>query len=163
LRPSPGNDSAAAGLCDGTGSQGERGPQEADGMRSALISIGVATLVAASMAWPQGRTADAPSRVPRGPPPSTTDPHIAGLPRWRRLPPLRAGGLVPHLSLAARLDPGHLHSRPVVQPVVVVPDGRGPAGRPGPRGPLPIPDIRLLDGRPDPVFGLAPAARPRRG
>ena len=51
-------------------------------MRSALISIGVATLIAVSMAWPRGRTADAPSRVPRGSPPSTSDADIAGLLRY---------------------------------------------------------------------------------
>jgi hypothetical protein len=48
-------------------------------MRSALISIGVATLITVSMAWPQGRTADAPSRVLRGPLRSTTDADVAGL------------------------------------------------------------------------------------
>src|SRR5712675_779295 len=82
LRPSPGTDSAASGLCDGTGSQGERGPEEADGMRTALISIGVATLIAVSTAWPQGPPADAPSRVPPGPPPATTDADVAGLLRY---------------------------------------------------------------------------------
>jgi len=65
LRPSQGTHSAAAGLCDDTGSQGEQGLEEADGMRSALISIVVATRIAVSMAWPQGRPADAPSRAAR--------------------------------------------------------------------------------------------------
>src|SRR5205823_2804171 len=45
----------------------------------ALIWIGVATLIAVSTAWPQGPPADAPSRVPPGPPPATTDADVAGL------------------------------------------------------------------------------------
>jgi NADPH-dependent 2,4-dienoyl-CoA reductase/sulfur reductase-like enzyme len=51
-------------------------------MRSALISIGVATLISVSMAWPQGRPADGPSRVPSGAPPATTDADVAALLRY---------------------------------------------------------------------------------
>jgi pimeloyl-ACP methyl ester carboxylesterase len=51
-------------------------------MRTALISIGVATLIAVSTAWPEGPPADAPSRVPAGPPPAKRDADVAGLFRF---------------------------------------------------------------------------------
>ena len=122
-------------------------------MRTVLTSILIVTLVTFSTAWPQGRSADALARAART---TTGDDRRGPL-------PLRADGAVPPPAIPARPGPGRLRPRPVVGPVVVVPDGRGPGGRPGPPRPLPVLDLRLLDGRPDPVFGLAAAARPRRG
>src|SRR5512135_3634906 len=74
-------------------------------------------------------------------------------------PPLRTDRAVPPPAVPA--GPGRLRPRPVVEPVVVVPDGRGLGGRPGAPRPLSVLDLRLFGGRPDPVFGLAAAARPR--
>jgi pimeloyl-ACP methyl ester carboxylesterase len=51
-------------------------------MRTALASIGVATLVAVSTACPPGRSPEALLRVPPGPAPARTDADVAGLLRY---------------------------------------------------------------------------------
>src|SRR6478672_10458683 len=51
-------------------------------MRTVLTSIVIVALVTFSTGWPQGRSADAPSRVPPGPPPATTGADVAGLLRY---------------------------------------------------------------------------------
>jgi pimeloyl-ACP methyl ester carboxylesterase len=51
-------------------------------MRTVLTSIVVAALVTFPMAWPQGRSADAPSRTSPGPQPATSDADVAGLLRY---------------------------------------------------------------------------------
>ena len=130
------------------------GSEPRDAYRLDLIVI--ATLVAAAGAACPGPVGGIPAHAAR-----TT---AGDGRRGRRGPlPLRADGAVAPPALPARPGPGRLHPRPVVEPVVVVPDGRGPGGRPGPPRPLPVLDLRLLDGRPDPVLGLAAAARPGRG
>src|SRR5262249_1243150 len=51
-------------------------------MRAALTSMGVATLIALSTVWPQGRLEDAHPREPSGPPPATPDANFERLCRY---------------------------------------------------------------------------------
>jgi pimeloyl-ACP methyl ester carboxylesterase len=51
-------------------------------MRTALTSIGIATLVAVATAWTRGPSGDAPARQPQGPPAAMPDADVAGLLRY---------------------------------------------------------------------------------
>ena len=120
-------------------------------MPAALTSIGIATLIAVLTAWTQGPSGDAPSRQPPGPPPAMPDADVAGLFRYE---PIGLSLLQPYRRGRAPVVFVHgLWSSPWSWSPMVEALEDDPAPRP-----LPVLDLRLFDGRPDPVFGLAAAA-----